>query len=220
MSTKNLLIELFVEELPPKALKKLGESFAATFAASLKAQGLSGADAVATSYASPRRLAVHVTNVAGKAADKAVQHKLMPVSVGLDADGQPTPALLKKLMGLGTGPEAVPLLKRQGEGKAEQLYLDSMVAGVPLDEGVQKALDAAIAALPIPKLMTYQLEDGWTSVNFVRPAHGLVALHGDAVVRCYALGLHATRQTHGQSTGKQAISRPVRTFQSRIEPSR
>ncbi|WP_372526383.1 glycine--tRNA ligase subunit beta [Piscinibacter sp.] len=197
MSTKNLLVELFVEELPPKALKKLGESFATTFADSLKSQGLAGAGAVATSFASPRRLAVHVTQVASKAADKAVQHKLMPVAVGLDAAGQPTPALLKKLVGLGVGSEAVASLKRQGEGKAAALFLDSVVAGAALDEGVQKALDEAIAGLPIDRRMSYQLDDGWTSVSFVRPAHGLVALHGDAVVRCYTLGLHAGRHTQG-----------------------
>ena len=197
MTTKNLLVELFVEELPPKALKKLGESFATVFADSLTTQGLAGADAVVTPFASPRRLAVHVTQVASKAADKAVQHKLMPVAVGLDANGQPTPALLKKLVGLGVGTEAVASLTRQGEGKAEALFLDSVVTGAALDEGVQKALDQALAGLPIPKLMSYQLDDGWTSVNFVRPAHGLVALHGDAVVRCYALGLHAGRSTQG-----------------------
>lgn len=77
MSTANLLVELFVEELPPKALKKLGESFATVLADSLKAQGLATADAVVTPFASPRRLAVHVTSVAPKAADQAVQQKLM-----------------------------------------------------------------------------------------------------------------------------------------------
>ena len=197
MSTHNLLVELLVEELPPKALKKLGESFAAVFAESLKSQGLAGAEAVATPFASPRRLAVHVTHVASQAADKTVQHKLMPAAVGLDATGQPSPALLKKLLGLGVGSEAVAALKRQGEGKNETLFLDTVVTGAALDEGVQKALDLALAGLPVPKRMTYQLDDGWTSVNFVRPAHGLVALHGSAVVRCYALGLHADRSTQG-----------------------
>ena len=63
MSSKNLLVELFVEELPPKSLKKLGNSFAEVLAASLKSQRLAGSDVVVTSYASPRRLAVHVANV-------------------------------------------------------------------------------------------------------------------------------------------------------------
>ena len=197
MKTSNLLVELFVEELPPKALKKLGESFAGTLAASLKASGLAGAEAAVTPFASPRRLAVHVTGVADKAADRAVQQKLMPVAVALTADGQPTPALLKKLAAVGADASVVPQLKRQPDGKAEALFLDSVVAGATLAEGLQKALDEALAKLPIPKVMGYQLADGWTSVNFVRPAHGLVALHGADVVPVATLGLTAGRTTTG-----------------------
>jgi len=197
MTSQNLLVELFVEELPPKALKKLGEAFAGTLADSLKAQGLATASSVVTPFASPRRLAVHVTGVAAAAADKAVSQKLMPVSVGLTADGQPTPALLKKLAAVGADASAVPSLKRQMDGKAEALFFDSTVKGATLAEGLQKALEESIAKLPIPKVMQYQLEDGWTSVNFVRPAHGLVALHGAAVVPVSALGLSAGRTTQG-----------------------
>ncbi|MBH1987426.1 MAG: glycine--tRNA ligase subunit beta, partial [Burkholderiales bacterium] len=201
----NLLVELFVEELPPKALKKLGESFANVLADGLKAQGLAGADAVVTPYASPRRLAVHVSGVASKAVDQPVQHKLMPVAVGLGADGQATPALLKKLGSLGLGAEVVGSLKRQPDGKAEALFLDTVKPGAALAEGLQKALEESLAKLPIPKVMTYQLEQGegegfqpgWTSVNFVRPAHGLVALHGDQIVPVATLGLKAGRDTHG-----------------------
>jgi glycyl-tRNA synthetase beta chain len=197
MSAKNLLVELFVEELPPKALKKLGESFAASLAASLKSQGLVDDAAVATPFASPRRLAAHVTAVAAKAADKAVQQKLMPVAVALDAAGQPTPALLKKLAALGADASVVPKLKRAMDGKAEALYLDSVVPGAMLAEGLQAALEASLAALPIPKVMSYQLADGWSSVNFVRPAHKLVALHGADVVPISVLGLAAGRETLG-----------------------
>ena len=205
MSTANLLVELFVEELPPKALKKLGESFATVLADSLKAQGLATADAVVTPFASPRRLAVHVTSVAPKAADQAVQQKLMPVSVALDANGQATPALLKKLSALGLGVEVVPQLKRAPDGKAEALFLDSIKPGAALAEGLQKALEESLAKLPIPKVMTYQLEQGegadfqpgWTSVNFVRPAHGLVALHGEQEVPLSVLGLKSGRATQG-----------------------
>jgi glycyl-tRNA synthetase beta chain len=193
----NLLVELFVEELPPKALKKLGESFAAVLADSLKAQGLAAADAAVTSFASPRRLGVHVAGVAPKAADKAVQQKLMPVAVALTADGQPTPALLKKLASIGAGPEVVPQLKRQPDGKAEALFWDSVQPGATLAQGLQKALDETLAKLPIPKVMTYQLADGWTDVKFVRPAHGLIALHGADVVPVQALGLTSGRSTQG-----------------------
>ncbi|MFZ2854198.1 MAG: glycine--tRNA ligase subunit beta, partial [Rhodocyclaceae bacterium] len=197
MSTKNLLVELFVEELPPKALKKLGESFAATLAAKLKASGLAGDAAVVTSFASPRRLAAHLTAVTAKAADKQVQQKLMPVAVALDAAGNATPALLKKLAALGTDASVVPTLKRQMDGKAEALFLDSLVTGATLAEGLQAALEVALAALPIPKVMSYQLADGWSSVNFVRPAHKLVALHGSEIVPISVLGLTAGRETHG-----------------------
>ncbi|MCI1190587.1 glycine--tRNA ligase subunit beta [Calidifontimicrobium sp. SYSU G02091] len=202
-TVKNLLVELFVEELPPKALKPLGEAFATALAAGLKAQGLASADAAVTPFASPRRLAVHVRGVAAKAADKAVQHKLMPVAVAFDAEGRPTPALLKKLAALGADAQAVPTLARRVDGKAEVLFLDSVAAGVTLAQGLQHALDEAIAKLPIPKVMSYQLErgdgvePGWTTVHFVRPAHGLVALHGADVVPVRALGLEAGRTTRG-----------------------
>ena len=195
--TKNLLVELFVEELPPKALKKLGEAFAAGLVASLKAQGLAGEHSAATPFASPRRLAAHISAVAAQAADKAVSNKLMPVSVGLNAAGEATPALLKKLASIGADVSAVPHLTRQMDGKAEALYFDSIVTGATLAEGLQKTLDKALSDLPIPKVMQYQLADGWTTVNFVRPAHGLVALFGADVVPVKALGLEARRETHG-----------------------
>lgn len=196
-TTKNLLVELFVEELPPKSLKKLGEAFANDLTKGLRAQGLAGEHSAITPFASPRRLAVHVSGVLANAADRSVSVKLMPVAVGLAADGQPTPALLKKLAALGADASAVPNLKRQMDGKAEALFLDSLVTGATLAEGLQKALDEALASLPIPKVMQYQLADGWTSVHFVRPAHGLVALHGADVVPVKALGLEAGRQTRG-----------------------
>eukprot|EP01030_Chromulinospumella_sphaerica_P000459 gene459-454_t len=194
------------EWLPPKALQKLGDAFATVLGDQLKALGLASASSVVTPFASPRRLAAHVTAVADKAADKAVQQKLMPVTVGLQADGNATPALLKKLQALGADVSnpaaAVAALKRAQDGKAEALFYDSVVPGATLQAGLQKALDEAIAKLPIPKVMSYQLETdcelpGWSSVNFVRPAHGLVALHGSTVVPVKALGLTAGNSTTG-----------------------
>ena len=206
MSTKNLLVELFVEELPPKALKKLGDAFASVLADSLRAQGLAIDASAVTPFASPRRLAAHVTSVSAQAADKAQSQKLMPVSVGLTAVGEATPALLKKLASVGASVADVPQLKRQMDGKAEALFFDSIVTGATLAQGLQKALDKALADLPIPKVMQYQLGDGWTSVHFVRPAHGLVALFGDDVVPVHALGLAAGRSTHGHR------------FEARVDP--
>jgi len=206
MPNHNLLVELFVEELPPKALKKLGEAFAGVLAEQLRAQGLAAAEAQVTPFASPRRLAAHISGVAARAPDRAVSQKLMPVSVGLDASGAPTPALLKRLAALGADAAAVAGLRRATDGKAEALFFDSVQPGVSLAVGLQAALDEAIAKLPIPKVMSYQPETdgglanfvpGWSSVHFVRPAHGLVALHGTEVVPVQALGLRAGRSTRG-----------------------
>jgi glycyl-tRNA synthetase beta chain len=214
MTHQNLLVELFVEELPPKALKKLGEVFATQLCAQLRQLGLASGDSVSTPFASPRRLAAHITQGAAKAADTAVQQKLMPVSVGLDADGLATPALLKKLQALGADVSdpvfAVAALRKAPDGpstglrtgKAEALFYDSLVTGATLDVGLQQALLAALAQLPIPKMMSYQLETdcelpGWSSVHFVRPAHGLLALHGSAVVPVKVLGLTSGKQTQG-----------------------
>ena len=212
--TRNLLVELVCEELPPKALKKLGESFAATLVASLKAAGLAGDAAIATGFASPRRLGVHLTGVAAKAADRALTQKLMPAAVAFDKDGNASPALLKKLASLGFGPEAVPSLKRLPDGKAESLFVDQTVAGATLAEGLQKAIDETLAKLPIPKVMSYQLADGWTDVKFVRPAHRLLALHGADVVPVTALGLSADRVTQGHRFEAKAATITIRDADS------
>lgn len=197
MATKNLLVELLVEELPPKSLRRLGYSFAEVLTNNLKAQDLAAKDAVLTIFATPRRLAVHLTNVVSQAADKSVLHKLMPVNIGLDNEGQATTALHNKLVSLGADSSPVAKLKRSMVGKTEMLFIDQIVPGVLLAEGLQKALDETIVQLPIPKVMTYQLVDGWKSVNFVRPAHRLIALHGDEVVPISVLGLVAENLTQG-----------------------
>ncbi len=202
MKPQNLLLELFVEELPPKALKKLGEAFAGVLHDQLKQQGLATDESLLTAYASPRRLAAHITDVAAQAADKVVSQKLMPVSVGFDAAGKATPALLKKLQALGADASVVANLKKMMDGKAEALFYDSVVKGATLAEGLQKALLEAIAKLPIPKVMSYQLGSdcelpGWSSVSFVRPAHGLMALHGSTVIPLHALGLKSSNSTQG-----------------------
>jgi glycyl-tRNA synthetase beta chain len=205
-TTKSLLVELFVEELPPKSLKKLGEAFALSLATSLKAQGLLTERSAVTPYATPRRLAAHISAVLAQAEDRPVTHKLMPTSVALDAEGAPTPALLKKLAALGADASVEPQLERKPDGKGETLFWTTTVRGATLAAGLQTALDEALRTLPIPKVMSYQLDDGWSSVNFVRPAHGLVALHGAEVVPVSALGLHSGRNTRGHR------------FEAQVEP--
>nr|UOZ96768.1 Glycine--tRNA ligase beta subunit [Cupriavidus sp.] len=202
----SLLIELFTEELPPKALKTLGQVFAQTISQALQTAGLVSADAAVTPYASPRRLAVVIDAVAARAADRPQREKLLPVSVGFNTQGEPQPPLIKKLASLGlTLGENLPAssLIRQTDGKAEALFVDITIAGADIVSAAQDALTQAIAALPIPKVMRYQWPDKASDssllqeVKFVRPAHRLVALHGDTVLPLTALGLKADRITEG-----------------------
>jgi glycyl-tRNA synthetase beta chain len=204
-----LLVELFTEELPPKVLRQLGQAFADGLTAGLTQRGLVADDNTVTAFASPRRLAVRLTAVRDQASDAPFVEKLMPVSVGLTADGQAAPSLLKKLAAKGLQHVNVADLHREGEGKAETLVYRGIAEGASLQTGLQAALDAALAGLPIPKVMGYQLADGQTTVRFVRPAHGLVALFGDTVVPVTALGLTAGRTTFGhrfQGGGELSIA--------------
>lgn len=204
MTAANLLVELLVEELPPMALKKLGEAFGNILFSELRKANALDEEAELTTYASPRRLAMHITEVLPIAAAKPVKQKLMPVSVAMGADGKPTPALVKKLESLGLGyilnvdrsvwEERISI---EVDGKNESLFHTDVAAGLHLVDNLQIALQQALSKLPIPKVMTYQLADGWSDVNFVRPAHGLVALHGSEVVPVSVLGLNADRKTHG-----------------------
>jgi glycyl-tRNA synthetase beta chain len=194
MSTENLLVELLVEELPPKSLDKLGEAFAAEIFLTLRKLDFLEAGSAKQVFASPRRLAVHITAVRSVSLDAPVRTRLVPIAVAYGADGQPTQALLKRLE-----KECATLAETTHgfeQGK-EFLFLERLANGRPLVDGLQGALTVAIENLPIPKLMQYQLADGWSSVNFVRPAHGLVALHGADVVEVEALGLTSGRVTHG-----------------------
>ncbi|OVZ64991.1 MULTISPECIES: glycine--tRNA ligase subunit beta [unclassified Pigmentiphaga] len=199
-----LLLELFTEELPPKALNRLGQAFAEGIAAGLKSRGLLAEGSTATAYATPRRLAVRLSAVLPQGADSEFSEKLMPVSVGLDANGQPTPALLKKLASKGLEGVDVSGLARESDGKNEQLVYRGIAKGAALAPALQAALEDTLGKLPIPKVMSYQLADGVTTVRFVRPAHGLVALHGDTVVDISALGLRAGRNTRGHRFQSQA----------------
>jgi glycyl-tRNA synthetase beta chain len=194
--THTLLVELLTEELPPKALTKLGAAFAAGIVNSLKTRGFLVDASVATTYATPRRLAVSITHVAAVSPDKSVREKVLPVSVALDAEGKASAPLTKKLAAMGLADLDVSALERAVDGKADSLFYTRSVAGSALAAGLQLALEESAAKLPIPKLMSYQRPDGST-VQFVRPAHLLVALHGDVVVPVTLLGLAAGNETLG-----------------------
>ncbi|HEU0199663.1 MAG TPA: glycine--tRNA ligase subunit beta [Burkholderiaceae bacterium] len=202
----SLLVELHTEELPPKALKALSEAFAAGIEKGLRERNFLAADSRATPYATPRRLAAHITNVLPASPDEPFKSKLMPFAVAIGQDSKPTAAFLKKLASLGRGHlgDLWPLASQgedtlvvESDGKADAVYLKSTAKGSTLVAGLQAALDETLANLPIPKLMSYQLVDGDTTVQFVRPAHRLIALHGHEVVPVQALGLLAGTKTFG-----------------------
>jgi glycyl-tRNA synthetase beta chain len=207
--TQTLLIELLTEELPPKALAKLGAAFADGIVKGLKSRDFLEHDSVATAYATPRRLAVSITRVRATSPDKSIREKVLPVSVALDAAGNGTPPLAKKLAALGFPNLTVAELERAQDGKAESFFYTYTAAGSALQSGLQTALEESVAKLPIPKVMSYQRPDGAT-VQFVRPAHSLIALHGATVMPLTLLGLTASNVSEGHrfltAPGKRAIT--------------
>ena len=206
-ASATLVVELLTEELPPKALQRLGEAFATGIASGLTERGFLAPASAATPYATPRRLAVTITKVGGVAPDTEVIDKLMPVKVARDASGQPSEALKKKLAGLGRPGLATATLDAENgtdriyvasDGKADYVHLRSIAKGQLLARGLQETLDATLEKLPIPKVMSYAHAGGYyNDVKFVRPAHRLLVLHGAVVVPVTALGLTADRLTGG-----------------------
>ncbi len=193
---QTLLVEIQTEELPPKALVKLGAAFANGIANGLKARDFLESDSVATAHATPRRLAVTITNVRGTSPDKSIREKVLPVSVALDKDGKPSAPLAKKLAALGFPDLQISDLERAQDGKAESFFYTYTASGSQLAAALQEVLQDTVGKLPIPKVMSYQRPDGAT-VQFVRPVHLLLALHGEQVLPLSLLGLEAGRQTMG-----------------------
>ena len=193
---QTLLVELFTEELPPKALLKLGQAFADGIANGLKSRDLLEDGAEATPFTTPRRLAVSITLVRSTSPDKTVREKVLPVQVAMDANGQPTAPLAKKLAAMGFPNLTLADLERAPDGKTESLFTTYTAPGIALAQGLQAALEESLAKLPIPKLMSYQRPDGST-VQFVRPAHKLIAMHGSLIVPVSVLGLASGCQTLG-----------------------
>lgn len=193
MTGATLLVELLTEELPPKALPKLGQAFADGIAAGLRTRGLAAADGAFRWFATPRRLAVTLAGVLPEAAAREVTEKIMPVSVALDASGQPTAALTKKLEAKGIPLAAVAGFERRLDGKAEALFHTSTVAGAKLAEVLAGIVQDALKALPIPKVMRW----GDGDATFVRPAHKLTMLHGTSVVPGSVLDIQSGRSTRG-----------------------
>lgn len=192
-SADTLLVELLTEELPPKALSRLGEAFAAGIVKGLVGRQLVAAEARHDWFASPRRLAVTVHDVLQRAPDRKVAEKIMPVAVALDAQGRPTAALLKKLDAKGIPHDAVARFETRMDGKSETFFHHMTVEGAALDAVLAGIVSEAVKKLPIPKVMRW----GDTDHQFVRPVHGLIMLHGSRVVPGGLLGLTSGNTTRG-----------------------
>jgi len=213
-----LLIELLCEELPPKALQALGLAFARAVRDGLAGHGLLSDDDALQDFATPRRLAVRVTRVAAQAQPRPFTEKLMPVAVGLTDGGGFTPALVKKLAAKGLSHLTPADLTRTFDGKQDVLTAQGVADGAMLVDTLQGVLDQAIASLPIPKVMRYQLADGCSSVKFVRPVHALTVLWGDAVIPVTALGLTADRTTQGHRFlgAQRIVVRDANTYEQQL----
>ena len=187
--TQTLLIELLTEELPPKALNNLGNHFAQSIAEGLEKAQLIDGTTQYTAYASPRRLAVSVANVKPVQADQHVVRKGVSVAAGMK-DGVPTKALEGFARSCGV---EIGSLKIIHDGKQDVYAHEFTQAGQTLAALLGEIINTAIKKLPIPKVMRW----GSSTHTFVRPVHGLVALHGADVVPVNVLGLDSGRQTLG-----------------------
>ena len=200
MKQQDLLIELLTEELPPKALEKLSNAFAQGVHDALVQLGLSDKDAKTHTYATPRRLAVSIAGVKPQAADSSKKDKILPVSVGLDKDGNAAPSLVKKLTAMGFADKTPADLLIENDGKQDVFFIEYVQKGAVLAEVLQSVLTEVAAKLPIPKVMTYQIHAGTTAaqdVQFVRPVKRAIVLHGAEVLPLTVFGVKADRVTDG-----------------------
>ncbi|UOO89966.1 glycine--tRNA ligase subunit beta [Vitreoscilla massiliensis] len=189
MSTESLLIELRTEELPPKALNNLGESFAASIIEQLQKDHFIADKAEYKVFASPRRLGVLVKNVVGIQADQQVVKKGPSVANGMK-DGEPTKALLGFARGAGAD---VADLKIINDGKQDVYAYEYTQSGQSLESVIADVLAQAVKKLPIPKVMRW----GSSTHTFVRPVHGLVVMLGNTVLNTEVLGLSSQNWTLG-----------------------
>lgn len=188
MRTENCLVELGTEELPPKALKSLGEAFATQFEAALSQADLSF-DSVSW-FAAPRRLAVYVSGLAEGQADKVVEKRGPAVSAAFDADGNPTKAAQGWARGNGID---VSDAERLVTDKGEWLLHKAHVPGQTIAELLEGLINQAVSKLPIPKPMRW----GNYNTQFIRPVHTLCVLYGSEVVNVSVLGLTSGRVVQG-----------------------
>ena len=193
MRTAALLIELGTEELPPKALQNLADTLAHTMRDQLQKAQLVAADTTLQIFAAPRRLAFLLSDVADVQPEQHIQRRGPALASAYDAEGNPTKALEGFARSCGVTPDQ---LTREATDKGEWLCYHANKPGQSLASLLPDMLQRAIKQLPIPKMMRW----GDYAVEFVRPAHWLVALHGEQVIPVEVLNCHSDRLTYGHRT--------------------
>ena len=191
----NLLIELFTEELPPDSLESLSDQFGKTITSELLSKNLIATSDFQT-YATPRRIAVNIKSVIKEAEDEERLIKLMPYSVGFDEHNNPTQPLIKKLSSIDDAIKTEDLEIIE-ENNKKFIYVLKKIKGFRLEDSLGDIIKNALKKLAIKKVMSYQLKDGWTSVNFVRPMRGLIVLHGKQILNVSILGCSSSNTTLG-----------------------
>lgn len=188
MNFENLLIELGTEELPPKSLRKLAESFLANFTEELTKADLAFNSAVW--YATPRRLAINITELALAQADKVVEKRGPAVSSAFDAEGKPTKAAEGWARGNGITVEQA---ERLATDKGEWLVHNAKVEGVETKSLIAAMAQRALDKLPIPKPMRW----GNNKTQFIRPVHTATMLLGSELIEGKLLGIKSARTIRG-----------------------
>ncbi|MGN1393053.1 MAG: glycine--tRNA ligase subunit beta [Succinivibrionaceae bacterium] len=197
MLTKNLLIELGTEELPPKALRKLAEAFKDNFTNELIKASINFSEI--KWYATPRRLALKVLNISTKQNDKVIEKKGPSVSVAF-SDNKPTKIGLAWAKSIGITIDQASKIQTP---KGEWLVYTTKEQGVNTASLLPEIVSRAVSNLPIPKLMHW----GTSNILFVRPVHTFTMLLGDELINCEVLGLKSLKTINGHRfMGEQTLT--------------
>lgn len=188
MTTETFLVEIGTEELPPKALRSLAESFATHFTAELDNANINHGDV--SWFAAPRRLAIKVANMAKSQADRIVEKRGPAIAQAFDAEGKPTKAAEGWARGNGI---TVDQAERLSTDKGEWLFYRAEVKGEAVNQLLAGMVSNALAKLPIPKLMRW----GDKETHFVRPVHTVTLLLGDTLIDGEILGVQSDRIIRG-----------------------
>ncbi|MGN0915378.1 MAG: glycine--tRNA ligase subunit beta [Succinivibrio sp.] len=188
MATRNLLLELGTEELPPKSLRTLAQSLHDSFVKQLKDQEIGFSES--KWYATPRRLALYVKNLEEKQNDKEVEIKGPAVKAAFDSEGKPTKAALGWACANGID---ISEAQRLQTPKGEWLYIKTVKKGQDVKELVPEMFKSALKSLPIPRLMHW----GDKKEEFVRPVHTLCMLFGEELIPGSILGVDSSKTING-----------------------